>query len=69
MKLAVVPDSSERWTGVIFVLGRFTPGLSALMAGSFQVVISPLKIFAVVSGLSCRLSTPERLKMIAIGEM
>ena len=48
MKLAVVPDSSERCTGVIFVLGRFTPGLSALMAGSFQVVISPLKIFAVV---------------------
>ena len=61
MKLAVVPDSSERCTGVIFVLGRFTPGLSALMAGSSQVVISPLKIFAVVSGLSCRLSTPWRL--------
>jgi hypothetical protein len=61
VKLAVVPDSSERFTGVIFVLGRLTPGLSALIAGSFQVVISCLKIFAIVNGSSCRLLTPERL--------
>ncbi len=61
MKFAVVPESSERCTGVIFVLGRLTPGLVALMAGSSQVVISPLKIFAIVSGSSCRLLTPERL--------
>ena len=61
MKFAVVPDSSERWTGVMSVSGRSAPGLSAAMAGSFHFVISPLKIFAVVSGASCRLSTPGRL--------
>ncbi len=61
MKFAVVPDSSERCTGVMSVSGRFAPGLSAAIAGSFHFVISPLKIFAVTSGESCRLSTPERL--------
>ena len=50
MKFSVVPDSSERLTGVMRVSGSSTPGLSLAIAGSFQVVISWLKIFARVSG-------------------
>ena len=41
MKLYVVPDPSERKTGVIFVLGRLTRGFSALIAGSSHCVILP----------------------------
>src|ERR1700694_5138564 len=37
VKLLVVPDESERWTGVILVEGNDAPELSAAMAGSFQV--------------------------------
>ena len=51
MKFAVVPDSSERCTGVMSVSGRSAPGFVAAIAGSFHFVISPLKIFAVVSGV------------------
>jgi hypothetical protein len=57
----VVPDLSLRWTGVIAVLGSCALGLSALIAGSSQVVIDPEKILPIVSGDSCRLSTPLRL--------
>ena len=45
----VVPDSSERWTTEIAVLGRVTPGFSAAIAGSFHVVIFPLKMSAAVA--------------------
>ena len=45
-KFAVVPEESERWAMVIAVLGRLTPGLSAVIAGSFHVVILPEKMFA-----------------------
>ena len=51
MKFSVVPDSSERLTGVMRVSGSSTPGLSAAIALSFQLVISWLKIFARVSGV------------------
>src|SRR5262245_53566528 len=44
----VVPDSSERCTIVMAVDGRSTPGLRALMAGSFQFLILPRKMSAVV---------------------
>ena len=53
MKFAVVPESSERLTGVIAVSGRSASGLSAAIAGSFQVVIFWSKIPATVSGESC----------------
>ena len=42
----MVPDSSERKNGLISASGRVAPLFSAAMAGSFQLVISPLKIFA-----------------------
>ncbi len=61
MKLAVVPEESERCTGVIFVLGSVASGLSALIAGSSQFLIVPLKMLAIVLGASWRLSTPSRL--------
>ena len=41
MKPEVVPEESERWITVIGVLGSVTPGFSALIAGSFQVLIVP----------------------------
>ena len=61
VKFCVVPEPSERWATVMFVLGRVTPGLSAAMAGSFQVLMSRWKILAIVSAESWSLSTPWRL--------
>src|SRR5437763_10448816 len=66
-KFAVVPEESERTARLIGVLGRFTPGLSALIAGSFQVLILPRKLFAMVGTSSFSLLTPARLYDIAIG--
>jgi hypothetical protein len=48
-KLSVVPDSSLRNTTWIGSFGNATPGLSAWIAGSFHVVIAPLKILAAVA--------------------
>ena len=42
----VVPLPSERCTTVIVVPGRFTPGLTFTMAGSFHLVILPRKMSA-----------------------
>src|SRR5579871_5124485 len=67
VKFWVVPDESERWTTTMLVLGRLADGLSALMAGSSQVLICRLKILASVSGDSARLVTPERLYETVIG--
>src|SRR4051794_14559780 len=67
VKLLVVPEPSERWTTVILVDGRCASGLSALMSGSSQVLISVLKIFATVSGLRLSAFTPEMLNEIVIG--
>ncbi len=47
-KLSVVPDWSLRKTTWIGSAGRVVPELSAVIAGSFQVVMLPLKIFAAV---------------------
>ena len=41
------------------LVGSLASGLSAAMAGSFQFVISRWKILAIVSGVSCSLSTPS----------
>src|SRR6201746_1237813 len=46
VKLAVVPEPSERTTGVILSAGSVMPGLSLTRAGSFHVVIFLSKIFA-----------------------
>src|SRR6266568_5291821 len=66
-KLAVVPDESERWAMVMAVLGRVTPGLSALIAGSFHALILPAKMPAMVGPDSFRLLTPDRLYETVIG--
>ena len=67
VKLLVVPEPSERWTTVIGLDGSVASGLSALIAGSSQVVIWACMILAMVSGLSCSSSTPLRLYDIVIG--
>ncbi len=47
---------------MIFVLGRLTPLFSFWIAGSFQVVIWPMKILASVGPSMCRrFLTPGRL--------
>src|SRR6476661_7038925 len=56
VKLSVVPDSSERWYGWILRSGSFAPGLSLAIAASFQLVILPSKILAIVAASSVRLS-------------
>src|SRR6516165_6332049 len=66
-KFCVVPDESERTAMVMAVLGRLTPELIALIAGSSQVLILPWKMFAMTVGSSFRLLTPDRLYDIVIG--
>src|SRR6516162_2299743 len=62
VKLAVVPEESERTAMAIAVLGRVTPELSAAMAGSFHLVILPSKMPAIVGADSCSgLLRPDRL--------
>src|SRR5450631_3592585 len=61
VKFSVVPDSSERKKTLMAVAGRVTPGLMAAIAGSFQVVMTPLKILAVTAGVKISLSTPVTL--------
>src|ERR1700677_4134688 len=60
-KLAVVPEPSERTARVIEALGRLAPGLRALIAGSFQVLMVPWKMPASVVASSFRPVTPGRL--------
>ena len=66
-KFAVVPEESERRAIVIAVLGRLTPGLIDLIAGSFHVVILPWKMSAMSVGVSFRFLTPGRLYETVIG--
>ena len=54
---AVVPEPSERTTGVIGSDGNLRPLLSLVIAGSFQLVIWLVKILASVSPESRRLRT------------
>src|SRR5262245_57023983 len=67
VKFWVVPEPSARWTTVMLVDGSLAPGFSAMMAGSFHVVILTEKILASVGPLSFRLSTPDRLYETVIG--
>src|SRR3954451_5017094 len=66
-KLSVVPEPSARRATTMAVSGSSTPGLSAAILGSFQLVISDWKIPAIVAGDSCSLSTLGRLYDIVIG--
>lgn len=59
MKLKLVPEPSERCTTVILPSGSFTPGLSAAMAGSFQVLTLPRKMSPRV--LPSNLSVPAAM--------
>src|ERR1043166_10107143 len=68
-KFAVVPEESERRAIVIAVPGSLTPGLSALIAGSFHFVIFAWKMLAMTSGDSWSLLTPGRLYDKVIGPM
>jgi hypothetical protein len=61
VKFVVVPESSERCTAVIAVPGSWASGLSATRAGSFHVVMAPLKMPATVAGERLSSSTPGRL--------
>src|SRR5256885_16181560 len=54
VKFWVVPEESDRTARVIGVLGRLAPELSALIAGSFQVLILPEKMPAMAAGDSFR---------------
>src|SRR5215469_4341025 len=67
VKFAVVPEESERTARVIGVLGRLTPELTALIAGSFQVVIFAWKISEISCAVSLRLLMPGRLYATSIG--
>src|SRR4029077_19590741 len=67
VKFCVVPEESERTATVIGVLGRLTPELVALIAGSFQVLILPEKMPAIVVASSFRLLTPDRLYETVMG--
>src|SRR6476659_362798 len=62
VKPLVVPDSSERWTMVMFVDGSETPGFIFVIAGSFHFLIFPRKMSAIVVPSSLRPDfTPLRL--------
>src|SRR5450759_710857 len=61
VKLSVVPDSSERKKTLMGSAGRVTPGLIAAIAGSFHVVMTPLKILAATLGVMMSLPTPLTL--------
>src|SRR5580698_2100194 len=60
-KLSVVPDWSLRNTTWIGRLGNAVPALRAVIAGSFHVLIVPLKIFAVVAPSRFSEVTPSML--------
>ncbi len=63
----MVPESSERWKAWIALSGSVLPLFRAAIAGSFHFLILLLKILATVGASRVRLSTPARLKPIAIG--
>src|SRR5215468_7671235 len=60
-KFEVVPEESERRAMVIAVLGRLTPGLSAVIFGSFHFLMSAWKIPAMTGPSSFRFVTPGTL--------
>src|SRR5512138_1938543 len=70
VKMLVVPLPSERWTTMIGVAGRATPGLSSAILGSFHLVILPRKMSATSSDLSFSpFATPGRLYVTTTAPM
>ncbi len=69
MKFFVVPDSSERWTGVMAVAGSVASGFSAAISGASHEVILLSKIPAMVAAERLSSVTPSRLKTTAMGLM
>ena len=67
VKLSVVPEDSERCTVAMASVGRVTPGLTAAIALSFQLVILPPKMDTSSCGVRISLLTPDRLYDRAIG--
>ena len=62
MNSFVVPDSSERCTTVMLVLGSLTPGFWLVISGSFHFLTLPRKMSAIVGPSSFRpFFTPARL--------
>src|SRR5512138_2856445 len=62
VRMLVVPLPSERWTTMIALSGRLTPGLSSAIRLSFHLVILPRKMLATSSELSFNpFGTPGRL--------
>ena len=51
--MLVVPLPSDRCTGRIGTPGSATPGLAAAIALSFHIVIVPMKMPVIASGVSC----------------
>ena len=62
-----MPELSDRVITLIGVLGSVTPLLAALMSALSQLVILPVKIWAMSFGVSVNLSKPLTLNAIAIG--
>src|SRR5205814_10195317 len=52
VKALVVPEPSDRWATVIAVLGRVASGLSALIAGSSQVLMAPASLLPMMTSLN-----------------
>ena len=69
VKLSVVPESSDLCTGVMTRSGSVASGLSAVIIGSDQLVMSPLKMAASTAGVRLRDSTPSTWNTTAMGEM
>src|SRR5580693_1232324 len=61
VKFWVVPEESARTARAMGVLGRLTPGLIALIAGSSHFLIWPWKMLEMTCGVSFRFFTPDRL--------
>ena len=49
--MLVVPEPSDRWTTLTSVLGSVTPELAAAIAASFQDLIFPSNMPAMMSGV------------------
>ena len=65
---AVVPEPSERTTGMIVRVGSLRPLLSFVIAGSFQLVILLVKILAIVSPDSRRFLDQLAADLQLVGE-
>jgi len=62
VNMLVVPEPSDLWTVVMAWFGRVVLGLSAVIAGSFQLVMVPRKMLETTVPVKCKpVGTPGRL--------